>query len=455
MSKPAAERSGSAAFATGAVLRKLGKYDIVSELGRGSYGVVYKGFDPFVQREVAVKLAHETAAADTTRTTIRNERDAFLAEARAAGRLNHPYIVQLYDAGAEDGRHFIVMELVEGESLKRFCKRGDHLLSVERILNLALKCALALDYVHKNGVMHKDIKPGNIMLTKDGAPKIMDFGIAAMGGEAVASRIVSGSPMYMSPEQIRGDALGPPSDLYSLGTVMYQLLCGDPPFEAQDSRLLFQQIKTQPPHPLRKMRRDLPDPLYGIVERLLAKNAKERFQTGRELAEELAPLLDHNKRGLKRKQLTINHDSLKQLHFFKAFKSRELGELMDASATVTHKSGDTIIREGDFDNALYIMLAGIAEVRKGKQLVAVMEKGDCFGEIGFLYAVKRTANVVATTDVLVLKVNAALLEQMSEDVQLRYYKIFCENLIIRLTLTTERAAQLLPKSDMALDFILP
>jgi eukaryotic-like serine/threonine-protein kinase len=244
---------------------------------------------------------------------------------------------------------------------------------------------------------------------------------------------LAGSPLYMSPEQLRGEETGPASDLYSLGIVLYLLLCGQPPYDARDTKTLFQQIKRLPPVPLTAQRPDLPEPLCALVMRLLSKNPADRMQNG----------------------LQLSQDSLKQLAFFKAFKSRELGELIDASETVTFKSGAAIIREGETDNALYILLMGLAEVRKNGQLIAVLEKGDCFGEIGFLYAVQRTASVVATTDAMVLKVNAQLLEQMSPDCQLRYYKIFCENLILRLTLTTEKAAKLLPKSDIALDFILP
>jgi eukaryotic-like serine/threonine-protein kinase len=236
--------------------------------------------------------------------------------------------------------------------------------------------------------------------------------------------------------------------------VLYLLLCGRPPFDAHDTRTLFQQIKLLPPTPLLAQRPDLPEPLCELVMRLLSKKPAERPRQGRDLAEALAPFTERAD-GARRKGLQITQDSLKKLSFFKAFKNRELGELIDASEAVTCKSGDTVIREGESDNALYILLMGLAEVRKNGQLIALLEKGDCFGEIGFLYAVQRTASVIATTDVMVLKVNAQLLEQMSPDVQLRYYKIFCENLILRLTLTTEKATRLLPKSDIALDFILP
>ena len=451
MSLPAAKSAAPATASAAPPISKLGKYEIVSELGRGSFGVVYKGIDPFVEREVAIKVAD--VKDDRTPQEVQ---EAFFAEARAGGKLQHPYIVMLYDAGVEQNLSYLVMECIEGETLKRFCRREGPRLRIERACDLMLKCALALDYIHKKGVLHKDIKPGNIMVTKTGTPKIMDFSIAAVtkAGEQ-SQEPIAGSPMYIAPELLLGKPGGPPCDLYSLGVVLYLLLCGEPPFTARDTPSLFQQIKHLPPAPLKQHRDGLPDRLCDIVMRLLEKDPARRYQSGRDLAEDLAPF-SRQVEGSKRKNLQLSHESLKKLEFFKAFQSRELGELMDASETLTRKAGEALIVEDEMDNSLYILLMGIAEVRKNGQLIALVEKGDCFGEIGFLYAVKRTASVIARTDVMALKVNAQLLDTMSPEVQLRYYKIFCENLILRLTLTTEKAAKLLPpKAEESLDFLLP
>jgi eukaryotic-like serine/threonine-protein kinase len=433
--------------ATNAGLRKLGKYDLIEEVGRGAYGVVYRGRDPFVQRDVAIKIPLGAAAEKAD--------DVFFAEARAAGRMNHPYIASLYDAAKEEGQRYIVMEYIKGETLKRFCEPGGPRLKLERIVDIMLKCSLALDYVHKNGVLHKDIKPANIMLTADGTPKLMDFGIAAtevQSGQRVTR--VEGSPMFMSPEQVSGKPLSPASDLYSMGALLYILITGQPMWVASSPKELFMFVRTEPAPSLAGIK-GVPELLVKIVERLLAKDAAARYQSGRELGEDLASVAEHLRTGGRRKSLVISDKALKDLRFFKAFKSGELRELMDASTTVVNRAGEVIIKEGETDNSLYILLAGLAEVRKGKQLITLLEKGDVFGEIGFLYAVRRTASVVATTDVMALKVNSTLLEQMSEQCQLHYYKVFTENLILRLALTTDKAATLLPKSDLALDFILP
>lgn len=427
--------------------RKLGKYDLIEEVGRGAFGVVHRGRDPFVQRDVAIKIALGAAAEKPD--------DTFFAEARAAGKLNHPYIVSLYDAAKEDGQRYIVMEYIQGETLRRFCEPDGPRLKTERVVDIMLKCSLALDYMHKNGVLHKDIKPANIMLAADGTPKLMDFGIAATGAQS-EERVtrVEGSPMFMSPEQVSGRPLSPASDLYALGALMYILLTGRPLFVASSPKELFQLVKKEPAPSLHGIK-GIPDALAEIVARLLAKDAAARYQNGRELGEDLASVAEHLRTGGRRKSLVISDKALKELRFFKAFTSGELRELLDASTTVINRAGDVIVREGEMDNCLFILLAGLAEVRKGRQLITLLEKGDVFGEIGFLYAVRRTASVIATTDVMALKVNSTLLEQMSEQCQLHYYKVFTENLILRLALTTDKAATLLPKSDLALDFILP
>jgi eukaryotic-like serine/threonine-protein kinase len=295
----------------GGTLRKLGKYVITGELGRGGHGIVYRGHDPYVQREVAIKVVENPdSAAGAAQQSL------FFAEARAAGKLHHPYIVVLYDAGVEENLSYLVMEYVAGETLKRFCAPEGPRLRIERVADIGLKCALALDYIHKAGVLHKDIKPGNIMVTASGAPKIMDFGIAAIAaGTGDVEQALAGSPLYMSPEQLRGEETGPASDLYSLGIVLYLLLCGQPPYDARDTKTLFQQIKRLPPVPLTAQRPDLPEPLCALVMRLLSKNPADRMQNGRELAEALASFTERAE-GARRKGLQLSQDSLKQLAFF-------------------------------------------------------------------------------------------------------------------------------------------
>lgn len=417
---------------------QLGKYLLQDEIGRGTCGVVYKAYDPFVARDVAIKLALNDTAVDPTESMQQNRE--FFAEAHAAGMLHHPHIVSVFDAGVVDGFSYIVMEYVDGCTLAEAVKQNNAPMPVDQVIDIIFKCAKALDYSHKRGVLHRDIKPGNIMLAQDGSTaKIMDFSIAEMlQGNKLRPETVVGSPAFMSPEQIRKQDMGPSSDLYSLGAVMYYLLCGEPPFVAQDIRRLLDMVKSLPAPSPRSKRPELPDTVIEVVERLLSKDPAQRFESGQDLAVQLTRInnqLSHAERQLNRAE---NRDSLRRLRFFDDFDDAEIDEFMAAANMLSFHAGDTIIQEGDIDNAFYIVVVGNVSVSKAGTTMMALGKGDVFGEIAFLTATRRTATVSASSEVLVLKINAAAMEQVSERVQLRYYRVFCENLIYRLSMTTAK-----------------
>ncbi|HEY0973397.1 MAG TPA: serine/threonine-protein kinase [Solimonas sp.] len=419
---------------------QIGKYEVRGEIGRGACGVVYKGFDPFVQREVALKVALQD---DSFRDKDGSER-AFFAEARAAGMLQHPHIVSLYDAGVEDDLSYIVMEYVDGETLQPLCRPKGPRAPLEQVLDIAFKCAKGLDYAHAKGVLHRDIKPSNIMLTRDGVPKVMDFSIAEVlsGGVFDQHKAVVGSPLYMSPEQIKREPLTPASDLYALGAVMFQLLTGTPPFSNAEMPELFKAIRLQPAPRIKELRPELPDGVSDIVERLLRKDPTQRYQSGQELAVALTRLFDQLRLSGEQISRRESRDSLRRLHFFNGFSDQDIDEILNASTIATFTPGQTIIEEGGIDNAFFIIAKGSAEVRKGGKALHQLEKGDCFGEIGFLTAAKRTATVTALHPVMALKVNATLMNQVSTDCQLRFYKVFTETLIYRLSVTSAKLSAL-------------
>ena len=420
---------------------KIGKYEVRGELGRGACGVVYKGFDPFVGRDVAIKVALQSAETRKQDSSGDSHQRAFFTEARAAGMLAHPHIVSTYDAGVEGDLSYIVMEYIDGETLLPMSRPKGPRAPMEQVIDICFKCAKALDYAHSKGVLHRDIKPSNIMLTREGVPKVMDFSIAAVNtGEAPqdAEGSMMGSPLYMSPEQVRRALLGPTSDLYSLGAVMYQLLTGQPPFPIQELPLLFQAIRNEPAPRVESLRPDVPKPLAAIVERLLYKDPEQRFPNGGEVASALTRLFDQLRIAEKQVSRRESRDSLRRLHFFDSFSDDEIDEIINASTMATYEAGSNIIMEGDIDNAFYIIALGSAEVRKGKKTLQRLDKGDCVGEIAFLTAAKRTATVVAITKVLALKVNATLMDKVSRDCQLRFYKVFTETLIYRLSVTSAK-----------------
>jgi serine/threonine-protein kinase len=404
--------------------------------------VVYRGFDPFVQRDVAIKIATREAEPEGS-VQSDPDRHTFFVEARAAGMLQHPHIVSLFDAGVEGNLNYLVMEYVDGKTLREYCRKDGQRLSNAQVVDAAFKCSKALDYAHSKGVLHRDIKPSNLMLSSDGIVKIMDFSVAELSRDrSTTGSSVVGSPLYMSPEQIMREPLGPQSDLYALGTVVYELLACETPFFDSNIEKLFELIKHKPPPPLAGKRPDLPIELCAIVDRMLRKDPADRFQSGQELAAVLTRLYDSLRYSGEQIAKRENQDTLRALGFFNDFTDSEIDEILSVCTMVSFKKGETIIQEGDIDNTFYIIALGSVEVRKGKQAVQILGKGDCFGEIGFLMNTKRTATIVATSPVVVLKVNATQMQRVSKECQLRYYKVFTENLIYRLSLTTAKLAAL-------------
>jgi serine/threonine-protein kinase len=424
------------------VPERIGKYLIRGELGRGAGGVVYKSYDPFVRRDVAVKIARHQG--DTSAPEDSEEGQAFFAEARAAGMLQHPNIVSLYDAGVEGDLFYLVMEYIDGVTLLQHCNPAVPRLPVERVLEIIFKCANALDYSHTRGILHRDVKPSNIMLTGAGVPKLMDFSIAEINTDTASgfalSQSLLGSPLYMSPEQVRMQPLTPASDLYSLGAVMYQLLTSQPLYRAPDLRQLFAQIEGKPAPRIEETRTDVPPEVCGVVSNLLQKRARDRYQSGKDLAGELARLYDALRVQERQAARRDNSNSLRRLRFFDRFSDSEIEEVLAASTLAHHAAGSVIVQEGEIESSFYIIVVGSAEVRRMGRPLHRLEKGDVYGEAGLLPNQRSTCSVIADSQVLTLKVSGTRLEQRSEGCQLRFYKTFLESMIYRLSMTSAKAA---------------
>lgn len=269
--------------------RTLGRYEIERELGKGAMGVVYLGRDPKINRVVAIKaipLAEEFEEEDLVEARAR-----FFREAEMAGRLNHPGIVTVYDAGEDNGLAYIAMEYLRGHHLSHNTD-PQHLLPPKTVMLLVARVADALHYAHRQNVVHRDIKPANIMFNPDTDElKITDFGIARLTDTSrTKTGIVLGTPSFMSPEQLEGRALDGRSDQFALGICLYQLLCGQLPFRADSMPRLMQKIATEPHTPIRMIRPDLPPQIDGIVDRVLSKSADNRYVTCAELAVALRAL---------------------------------------------------------------------------------------------------------------------------------------------------------------------
>ncbi len=421
---------------------KLGKYEVNRELSRGSMGIVYQGYDPFVDRDVALKVA----LADSLNDEESGERyrKMFFNEAHTAGSLTHPNIIHILDAGVDQEVCYIVMEYIEGgETIKPLC-RTDNLQPVEKVVEIIFKCAKALDYAHRQGVIHRDIKPTNILFTPDGDIKIGDFSIAHITNldatETMPMGMV-GSPRYMSPEQINEDYVTTQTDLFSLGIIMYEMLTGRHPFDADNfSRLIFKILNDEPPSIL-DLRPELPESLYKIVCKALAKNKDDRYQMGLEMASDLSKAFSNLERPEEDIDEHENFNDVQSLDFFQGFADTELWEIVRASSWQEYNDGEEIITEGDLDDSFYIIVSGSVRVRKSDKDLRSLEKGDCFGEMGYLAKTKRTATIIAIGQSKLLKINSTVISQVTLNCQVRFLKVFLRTLIHRLSITTEKISQ--------------
>jgi serine/threonine-protein kinase len=279
---PTAAGIAAAAVSAGDV-KRLGRYQLEREIGRGAMGVVHLGRDTAINRLVAIKAI--PLASEFSESELTEARTRFFREAETAGRLNHPNIVTIYDVGEEHGLAYIAMEYLKGRHLSDYAT-SDNLLEPRKVLELMGRTAQALGFAHKQQVVHRDIKPANIMYDPNAdVLKITDFGIARLTGTGTTrTGIVLGTPSFMSPEQLEGRTVTGHSDLFSLGVSLFQLLTGHLPFTADSMTGLMQQIAESPHPPLRSYRPDLPACVENIIDRALAKTPEERFETGAQMA---------------------------------------------------------------------------------------------------------------------------------------------------------------------------
>ena len=256
-------------------ITQLGPYQILGELGRGGMAVVYRGYHPALNRTVAIKVLPPQLAMDASFV------QRFMQEARNAARLDHPNIVTIHDVGQADGTYYIVMQEAPGQSLTSLIQREGR-LPLERVITILAQIASALDYAHAQGLVHRDIKPGNIIVGPGDKAMLTDFGIAkaAEGTRLTQTGAIIGTPEYMSPEQAKGEPVGPATDIYSLGIVLYEMLAGRTPFGADNTpAVLYKQVHEQP-IPLRRAAPDLPAGVDAVLARALAKSPEPALSHG-------------------------------------------------------------------------------------------------------------------------------------------------------------------------------
>ena len=428
-------------------LERIGKYSLRGQIGAGTTATVHLAFDPFAQREVAIKLLRTDILQDAERGP--QYRRMLRNEASLAGRLQHPHIVQILDAVITEQESYIVMEYVPGTTLAHYIQT-DRLLPLQRLVEIIFKCTRALDYAYTHGVMHRDIKPANILLvqnpdgTATGDIRITDFG-AALQLDAAGTQVTGvGSPAYMSPQQIRDLPLDHRSDIYSLGVVMYQLLCGQLPFKAANHYAMLHQILQTEPPPPSSYRSDIPASLDAIVARAMQKDVAARYADWSEFARDLTQAF----RGQQQAQQSPppheefpdseKFESLRALPFFHEFSAVEIWEVLRFSRWQTVAAQTRIMQDGSSGDFFCFLLAGELHVSKQGQLLYQLQAGDCFGEMAIIghppasLPQPRSADVTAHTAATLVSIPASALNQASPTCRMHFYRAFLAVLSNRL-----------------------
>lgn len=280
-------------------IKSIGKYKISGEIGMGAMGIVYKGEDPLIERTVAIKTIRFDPVAQ--RSDQDQARKRFIREARSAGNLSHPNIVTIYEVGEDEGLIYIVMEYVAGQSLDAFLDSNKD-LPLDEIIRLINRIGKALDYAHKKGVVHRDVKPANILVDEEGNPYLVDFGIARVTTSTMTqTRMVMGTPYYMSPEQISGKSVDSRADVFSLGVVLYEMLTRRKPFPGDNITTVIYKIINEEPPPVRDFRGSLPAELEQVLKKALAKKPESRYQSCGEFIAALtaAPVIESGPKKLR------------------------------------------------------------------------------------------------------------------------------------------------------------
>ena len=367
---------------------RIGKYKVVSRLGEGATSEVFLAVDEFHQRNVAIKRVRAATLGESVENHYRER--FFAAEAALAGKLKHPNVVQIYDAEPDPVQPFLVMEYVAGVTLRRFC-RPDSLLSLDQVVEIGFKCAMALDYVARHGLIHRDVKPANILAVLNNELvtdiKITDFGSVFDQTSDRTQVFRVGSLAYMSPEQLDGSTLDTRADMYSLSAVLYHLVAGRPPFDAANQVALMHQIYNAEAPALTGLREGVPPRMDALLRQGLAKRCDQRPASWQDFARELSLLVSNGEVPVGRLQDVLDSERfnlLRTLEFFAGFGDIELWEVVHRAQWLRHKYGAALYRKGQEGNTFHIIATGRVDVYRDGQRVAQLGVGTSVGEMAYL-----------------------------------------------------------------------
>jgi len=413
------------------------RFEMKQVLGRGASGEVHLAFDTYAQRDVAIKINRLHLFDDPVEGN--RNRKMWLNETRLAGKLRHPFIVQIFEAGSTDEFNYIVMEYMAGGSLKQFTS-PNKLLPINRLIDILYKVCNALDFATKMGILHRDIKPANILLDADGDMKISDFG-AAFSLESDLTQVdMIGTLPYVAPEHFRKAPPSQQNDIYAVGVMAYQLLTGRYPFTAQTPEDLIYQKLNEDVMSLESWRSDIPQALRFAVHRAMHKDRELRYATWKAFFDDLVAALP---------RIAIPEDSrfdstrfnfMRKFIFFADFSDTEIWETLDISRPLSLGMGKRIIEEGKVGNNLFIIIKGEVVVTKNDNEINRMSTGECFGEIGYLDEVRhmRSSSVTASTALELIEIEGKSLRRASDALQSRFSKALLTLMVAQMRNTDQR-----------------
>ncbi len=412
------------------------RFEYVRHLGQGGMAEVYLARDRFHEREVALKIVRSTQNAGEQRKQLEH---LWLNEMRLAGRLKHPYILEVYEAGSEDGHSFLVMEFLAGGTLSSHTS-PDTLLAPSRVADIVFKVSHALEYAHAQGLLHRDVKPANVLLAADGTPKISDFGAAYLLDEEHTQVMGVGTLAFMPPEHFEGVEPGVQTDIYATGVMAYNLLSGAYPHLSETQADLIHEKLQGKPVPLASRRRDLPPALVSLVDRAIHRDRKVRFATWQAFRDALAGAFPE----LVARSATVTEsarfEALRKIPFFAKFTETQVWEAVRIGVPRTFDKGAEVIAEGSDDTTLYVVESGDLEVvHKGVRLGRI-PPGEAFGEIAFIEGTDRprVASVRAVTPTEVVTFSAEALSQASGSLQAAFGRGIVKLLVRRLVHSNDR-----------------
>ncbi|HJV61538.1 MAG TPA: serine/threonine-protein kinase [Albitalea sp.] len=426
---------------------QIGKYRVLRKLGEGATSEVFLCHDDFHGRDVAIKRVRVVSGDPVDG---RYSERFFNAEAALVGRLHHPNVVQIYDAVVDPEGAYLVMEYVNGSTLRPYC-RADQLLSLELIVEIGFKCAMALGYVYRQGLIHRDVKPANLLVVLNAGAitdvKITDFGSVLNLDSDVTQVYRVGSLAYMSPEQLDGGTLDCRADMYSLGAVLYHLIAGRPPFDAQVQSAMMNQIYNQEPAPLTGLRSGLASAVDDVIQRALAKNPTMRYTNWEEFAQALSSLIANHE--VPRGQIQGVLDSerfnmLRSLDFFTSFGDVELWEVVHRAKWQRFSFGHALYSKGEEGRDFHIIAQGEVEVFRDGVKVAQLGAGTSVGEMAYLAPSpelrRHSTDVVVTEAATTISFTPDTLAQVSPGCRHHFDDAFIRVLVRRLHAAHEALA---------------